>query len=74
MLTPHEMGLRIRRARERKRWTQLQLAAEVGASVRAIGSWERGEVVPRNAIGALEELLSIDLTAEGSMEPQAVGR
>ena len=63
MLTASDMGTRIRRARERKRWTQQQLADELGASVRAVGNWERDEVVPRNTIGALEELLGIDLTA-----------
>lgn len=61
---PEDLGIRIRRARERKRWTQQQLADAVGAAVRAVGSWERGEAVPRNAIGALEELLGADLTSE----------
>jgi ribosome-binding protein aMBF1 (putative translation factor) len=70
MLAPDDLGIRIRRARERKRWTQQQLADKLGAAVRAVGSWERGESVPRNAIGALEELLSTDLTSE----PQAAGR
>ena len=62
MLTASELGTRIRRARERKRWTQQQLADALGVSVRAIGNWERDEAVPRNTIGALEELLGVDLT------------
>ena len=62
MLTASDLGTRIRRARERKRWTQQQLADELGVSLRAVGNWERDESVPRNTIGALEELLGIDLT------------
>src|SRR5215472_4152197 len=63
-----DLGTRIRRARERKRvtgkpMTQQQLADAIGASVRAVGSWERGEAVPRSAIGALEAVLG-DLSGE----------
>ena len=71
MLTASELGTRIRRARERKRWTQQQLADALGVSVRAIGNWERDEAVPRNTIGALEELLAVDLTND---EPEAVNQ
>ncbi len=73
MLSPPELGIRIRRARERRRWTQQQLADALGVAVRAVGSWERGEAAPRNATGAIEELLGVDLTG-GALEPQAAGR
>jgi len=54
-----EFGHRIRRARERKRWTQGELAAALGVGVRSVGRWERGEAVPRSAIGAIEQVLSL---------------
>jgi transcriptional regulator with XRE-family HTH domain len=57
-----EMGRRIRAGRERRQWTQEQLAEAVGVkSLRTIGSWERGETVPQNRIGALEFVLDVDL-------------
>jgi len=56
-----ELGHRIRRARERRRWTQAQLAETLGVGVRSVGRWERGEVVPRSTIGALEQVLGIGL-------------
>jgi ribosome-binding protein aMBF1 (putative translation factor) len=66
-----DLGIRIRRARERRGWTQQELAANLArqqqrpVGVRSVGRWERGEAVPRNAIGALEEVLGVDLTADG---------
>jgi transcriptional regulator with XRE-family HTH domain len=60
-----DLGMRIRRARERKRWSQEQLAAALGVGVRSVGRWERGEAGPRNAIGALEEVLGVDLSGNG---------
>ena len=58
------LGLAIRRARERRHWTQQQLAAKVGVSTRSIGNWELGHRIPRNRIGALEEVLGIKLGDE----------
>jgi transcriptional regulator with XRE-family HTH domain len=58
---PAGLGHRIRRARERKRWSQRELAAAIGVGTRSVGRWERGEAVPRNAIGALEHVLGISL-------------
>lgn len=63
-VTQPELGVRIRRARERRRWTQAQLATAADASVRAVGSWERGEAVPRNRIGVLEAVLGVSLAAD----------
>jgi transcriptional regulator with XRE-family HTH domain len=64
-MTPDDLGIRIRRARERLDMSQAGLAAAVNRSVRAVGSWERGEAVPRNVIGALELVLGTDLTGDG---------
>lgn len=68
VMTDIALGLRIRRARERKRWTQERLAAEVGVGPRSIGRWERGEAEPR-WIGALEEALGVNLTGEAEPDP-----
>jgi ribosome-binding protein aMBF1 (putative translation factor) len=61
-MAPGDLGIRIKRARERLNMSQADLARAVNRSVRALGSWERGEAVPRNAIGALEHVLGVDLT------------
>jgi len=61
--TVTSLGLTIRRARERKRWTQQQLADAVEVSRDAIIKWEGDQRAPKNRIGALEEVLGIDLTS-----------
>lgn len=65
---PPTLGMRIRRARERARLSQEGLAAAVGVSVRAVGDWENDRRLPRNRIGALEDVLGVDLT--GPPEPR----
>src|SRR5262249_27062052 len=57
-----DLGVRIRRARERKRWSQEELAAALDVGARSVGRWERGEAVPRSSIGALEQVLGGDLS------------
>jgi transcriptional regulator with XRE-family HTH domain len=64
-----DLGTRIRRARERRRWTQQQLADAVGWSLRAVSNWENGHRHPRGAIGKLEEVLGVDLSKE-SQDPK----
>lgn len=59
-----DLGTRIKRARERMRWSQQRLADELGVGVRSVGAWERGEAVPRNALGALEAVLAPYFTAD----------
>lgn len=54
-------GEQIRTQRERLQMTQQELADHVGVSMRTIGNWERGETVPRNRIGALAELLGLEV-------------
>ena len=41
------LGRRIRSRREQKRWTQEELARQVGLSVSYIGMLERGEKLPK---------------------------
>lgn len=61
---PPSLGERIRRARERARLSQEELAKAAGASVRAVGDWENDRRKPRNRIGALEEVLGVSLHDE----------
>lgn len=62
MATERPIGTRIRRARERKRWTQQQLAAQLGVSRTTVDSWENDRAYPRSSVGALEEVLGISLS------------
>ena len=39
--------------------TQQHLADELGVSLRTVGSWERGETVPRNRLAPLAEVLQL---------------
>lgn len=48
---------RLRRARERARLTQADVAAALEVSLRTVGNWETGSSAPRNRLGALEALL-----------------
>lgn len=66
--SPPSLGARIRRARERAKLSQEELANAVGASVRAVGDWENDRRKPRNRLGALEEVLGVDL-GEDQAEP-----
>jgi transcriptional regulator with XRE-family HTH domain len=67
-MAAESLGTRIRRARERKRWSQQKAAEALGVALRTYGSWERGETTPRSSIGALEEVLGVSLTDHA--EPQ----
>lgn len=64
------VGTMIKRARERKRWTQRQLADAVGVNVKSVDNWEAGRTSPRNRLGALEEVLGIALYVEMKPEPE----
>lgn len=68
-MTGETLGTRIRRARERRRLSQQELAAAVGASPRAVGDWENDRRKPRNRLGALEEVLGVRLDGEPQPEP-----
>lgn len=52
----------IKAARERLHLKQKELADMVGVTSRTVGSWERGETVPRNRMGALAEALGLEET------------
>lgn len=52
-----DIGTRIKRARERKRWSQQRLADAIGVDRKSIDNWENGRTKPRSSIGALEDVL-----------------
>lgn len=52
-------GKDIRRARERRRLSQEQLAGLLEVSSKSIGRWERGETIPKSALGAIEQILHL---------------
>ena len=60
-MAERRIGMIIRRARERRRWTQADLAKEVGVSRASVDAWENDRTYPRNRIGALEQVLGIRL-------------
>jgi transcriptional regulator with XRE-family HTH domain len=49
--------------------TQGQLSAAVGVNLRTVGSWERGENVPRNRLAKLEEVLGVPLRDTSEVGP-----
>ena len=66
------LATRIKRARERQRWTQRQLADRIGVDRKTVDNWENGRTTPRNSMGALEALLGTlgeDAGAEVYMDP-----
>lgn len=65
------IGLKIKRARERLRWSQAQLAAAIGVSQKTIDNWEHDKRYPKSAIGALEEVLGISFEDEPEPGPGA---
>ncbi len=69
MAADTRIGTKIRRARERKRMSQQDLADVLGVSRSAVNAWERGRAHPRSSIGALEEVLGIVLDGEAEDAP-----
>jgi transcriptional regulator with XRE-family HTH domain len=53
----HELGKRVKRARERAGLTQRQLAEAVGVDRKTVGNWEAGLSSPRSSLGRLEAVL-----------------
>lgn len=52
-------GKDIRKARERRRLSQEKLAELLKVSSKSIGRWERGETIPKSALGAIEQVLAL---------------
>jgi transcriptional regulator with XRE-family HTH domain len=58
------IGTRIKRARERKRWTQRQLADALGVDRKTVDNWENGRTRPASSIGAIEDVLGVSLSED----------
>lgn len=69
MATPEPIGLTIKRARERKRLTQAQLAGTLGVSQKTVDNWEHDRTSPKSAIGALEHVLGVRFDAGAAQPP-----
>lgn len=61
-----KIGRAIRRAMERKRMSQGDLAAALGVSRSAVNAWINDRAYPQNSLGALEEILGVKLDDDGS--------
>lgn len=58
------VGRQLRRAMERARLDQNQVAAALGVSRGAVNSWLNDRAYPMNSVGALEDLLDVRLDEE----------
>jgi ribosome-binding protein aMBF1 (putative translation factor) len=63
MATDTGTGTSIRLARERRQWSQQQLAAACGVDVKTVRNWEKTGKI-RNRQGLIEEVLGISLSGE----------
>lgn len=59
-IDPHEIGRRIKAARVRKGWTQMDLAVEGKVSVSSVQRWEGGGMPPLRELFRIAELLEVD--------------
>lgn len=57
---PREIGRRIKRAREKKHWTQLEFALGANVSPSTIARWESGKLPPVRELIRVAELLGVD--------------
>jgi transcriptional regulator with XRE-family HTH domain len=64
------IGDLIRRARQRKRMTQTELAAALGVARPSVTRWESGQHFPLQHTGAIEEVLGIELP----LQPETVAQ
>lgn len=63
-----QIGTRIRLARERKRWSQQELADATGVDVKTVRNWEKTGRV-RNRQGAIESVLGIRFDSDPEPGP-----
>jgi transcriptional regulator with XRE-family HTH domain len=58
------IGRQLRRAMERARLDQSQVAAALGVSRNAVNAWMNDRAYPMNSLGALEDLLDVTFDEE----------
>lgn len=66
-IEPDEIGRRLKTARERKGWTQLQFAMEANVSPSSVQRWESGRLPPVRELMRLADVLGVE--AEEFVEP-----
>lgn len=67
-------GQRLKQARARKGWTQRQLHELLGASLRSVASWERGESKPQaHWASRLDDLFAEPPAAGEEPSPTVIG-
>lgn len=59
-------GEQLRLAREHAGKTQAELAEDVGVSLRTVGNWERGSVIPRKHWARLGDIFGGSLASAGA--------
>lgn len=64
--------MKIKRARERLRMTQADLAARIGVSQKTIDNWEHDRRYPKSSIGALEDVLGVSLDDDPVPPPREI--
>ncbi len=69
---PDSLGTRIKRARERRRLSQKEVAAALKVDVKTIDNWEHGRTKPRSSLGALEDFYGEDFTSHPAGLPPIV--
>ena len=65
-------GRQIRAARERRGWTQQELASRLRVGYKTVGNWERGATVPLNRMGMLRQVFG-DEVQETRVESPLAG-
>jgi transcriptional regulator with XRE-family HTH domain len=62
---PVATGLKIAKRRQALGLRQEDLAAKLGVSPSTVANWERGKSFPARKLGAVEQVLGVDLTSNG---------
>lgn len=62
------IGAKVTEARQRKGWTQADLARELGVSFQAIWHWEGGGVRPPNVKRLAEIAIALDVSVSELVE------
>jgi transcriptional regulator with XRE-family HTH domain len=58
------LGESIRAARQRRGWTQEELADKLEVGITSVKNWESGKHEPRSALARIEDVLGTKLTGE----------
>jgi transcriptional regulator with XRE-family HTH domain len=67
-IEPKEIGRRIKAARKRKGWTQLQFSYEANVSPSSVQRWEGGQLPPVRELMRISDVLGVE--ANEFVEPE----